>query len=108
MGQGNVFTPVCHSVHMGGLPRVGGFCIQGRSAFMGSVSGGSASREGWADPPPRDTWDTMGYGLQPGGTHPTEMHSCKNMLSLQNFVHNFILLTGLTFNCTAREFCQKW
>ena len=20
LGQGNVFTPVCHSVHMGGLP----------------------------------------------------------------------------------------
>ena len=24
----------------------------------------------------RDTWDTMGYGQQAGGTHPTGIHSC--------------------------------
>ena len=27
-------------------------------------------------PHPRDTWDTMGYGQQVGGTHPTGMHTC--------------------------------
>ena len=49
LGQGNVFTSVCHSVHRRGV------CIQG----------------GWADPPS----DTTGYVLV-GGTHPTRIHSC--------------------------------
>ena len=26
--------------------------------------------------PPSETWDTMGYSQQVGGTHPTGMHSC--------------------------------
>ena len=71
----------------------GGICIggglnSGGSASDGSVSrgstssgdrgciqwgGGSLSRgRGWADPP----FDTMEYGQQTGGTHPTGMHSC--------------------------------
>ena len=25
---------------------------------------------------PPDTWDTIGYSQQGGGTHPTRMHSC--------------------------------
>ena len=29
-------------------------------------------------PPPPQTWDTIGYGWQAGGTHPTRMLSCNN------------------------------
>ena len=56
--QGTVFTPVCQS-----------FCSRGK---------------GWCLPhcmlgyTPRQTLptDTMGYGQQAGGTHPTGMHTC--------------------------------
>ena len=44
-----------------------------RVSVILSLGGGSASRGGWADPPPPDT---TGYGLRAGGTHPTGMHSC--------------------------------
>ena len=37
---------------------------------------GLASQQGQNHPPPRDTWDTMGYGQRAGDKHPTEMHSC--------------------------------
>ena len=63
LGQGHIFTSVCHSVHRGGDPSRG-VCIQW----------------GWADPP---SWDTMDMvcihpgvvhiqreGLPPGGLHP--------------------------------------
>ena len=81
-----------------------GVCIQGGLHPGESACGGSASRRvcikrigqspprvclqgGWADTPkvclqvwlgrlPQETWDTMGYGQQVGGTHPTGMHSC--------------------------------
>ena len=58
--QGNVFTPVCHSVHRGGLPHT----------------------YPWADKPPGQTPPSLpgqcmlGYGQQAGGTHPTGMQSC--------------------------------
>ena len=53
--QGNVFTPVCHSVQ-GGVSVSRGVCIRG----VGQI-------------PPSDT---TGYGPRVGGTHPTWMHSC--------------------------------
>ena len=69
LGQGNVFTSVCHSVHGGG------------SACLHPVGdlhpGGSASGEwglhrggggGWTDRP----LDTTRYDQRAGGTHPTE------------------------------------
>ena len=55
LGQGNVFTPVCHSIHGGTLHPgesaskgvcIKGVCIQGQSA-----SRRSASRGCWADSP---------------------------------------------------------
>ena len=64
-----------------------GGCIQGRSASRRSLHPGlggladppgSGYKGGWADTPPRDTWDTTGYGQHAGGTHPTEMLSCWN------------------------------
>ena len=35
----------------------------------------STSRGLGRPPPPRDTWDTMGYVQQMGGMHPVGMHS---------------------------------
>ena len=46
-------------LHPGGR----GFCLQGVCIHGGLPPGG-------------DTWDTMGYGQEAGGTHPTGMHSC--------------------------------
>ena len=50
LGQGNVFTPVCHSVH--------GVCVDLPTPLNADPLD--------ADPPPR-------YGQQAGGTHPTRM-----------------------------------
>ena len=70
-GQGNIFTPVCHSVHRGG------FCLSARwdTTFPTLEQ----------TPPPRDQTppeqtppgkQTPAYGLRAAGTHPTGMHSC--------------------------------
>ena len=87
---GNVFTSVCQSFcsqvglvsqHASQVRRPG-VCIHGDSAFRGS-----SSMEGVGRPPGRAyrvirrafpqiyTWDTMGYGQQAVGTHPTGTHS---------------------------------
>ena len=95
LGQGNIFTPVCHSVHMGGGEYLG------RDTPWDQVSPGNRytppgpgtpPRPG--TPPPRGTRYTPQdqvhppdqvhpravhagrYGQQAGGTHPTGMHSC--------------------------------
>ena len=76
-GQGNVFTPVCHSVHGGAGVRLPQVTWWG-SAYRRDLSPDGLPRGkrwgggGWADPPS----DTMGYGKCAGGTHPTGMHSC--------------------------------
>ena len=64
LGQGNSFTPVCHSVHWGGawswgglLP--GGCLLRGGCLLLGGPGG---------DPP----WTAT----TAGGTNPTGMHSC--------------------------------
>ena len=71
LGQGNVFTPVCHSVHRGDLHPGGstfkGVCIQG-GLHPGE---GGLNSVGLGRPPPR----YMGYGQRAGSTHPTGMHS---------------------------------
>ena len=78
LGKGNIFTSACHSFcpHRGSVSR--GVCLEG-----GSVSGGAsvsrvgcASRGSSVDLPPSDT---MGYGQQAGGTHPTEINACLNL-----------------------------
>ena len=78
LGQGYIFTGVCHSVNMGGVcswgvsAPGGGVCSQGVSAPGGvSALGGVCSRGGQVpggDPP--------GTATAAGGTHPTGMHSC--------------------------------
>ena len=60
MGEGNVFTGVCYSVHRGGLAWKGGNLPWGG----GGVHGG-----GHTSSSPR-------YGQPAVGTHPTGMHSC--------------------------------
>ena len=56
LGQGNVFTPMCHSVHGGGGLHPGGVCIG-----MGGLHPGGG----------QTPLDTTGYGKRAGGTHPT-------------------------------------
>ena len=63
-GQGNVFTPVCDSIHMEGVSVRGVFLSGGVSVREGSRSIGVSIRE---TPPLR---------LRAGGTLPTVMHSC--------------------------------
>ena len=66
--QGNIFAPVCHSVHRGlsvpggclPAPGGGGVCSWEELGPRGVLG---------ADPPP-------GTATAAGGTHPTGMHSC--------------------------------
>ena len=67
LGQGNIFTSVCHS-----------FCSRGGGRWVCIQGGGSASPS-----------DTTGYGQQAGGMHPTGMHSC-----LSQFLNFSIFLTN--------------
>ena len=62
--QGNVFTPVCHSVHRGDLPHP-------------RADTPSCSDTPPGQTPPRQTPPAqcmLGYGQQAGGTHRTGMH----------------------------------
>ena len=76
LGQGNIFAPVCHSVHGGGclLPGGGGVLAPGGSgpggmhAQGGACFGGVLLAEGVPTSPRTAT--------AAGGTHPTGMHSC--------------------------------
>ena len=65
--QGNIFTPVCHSVHRGGLVR--GVLSGGVPGPRGVCYGGSA-------PGGVPGGDLPRMGTAEGGTHPTGMHSC--------------------------------
>ena len=81
LGQGNIFTDVCHSfcswwagltsqhasqvTRPGGLPAEGSASIRGGGLHLGGL--GRA---------PKDTWNTTGYVQQVAGTHPTIMHCC--------------------------------
>ena len=64
---GLVGFPACITGHM-----TRGSASRGLEGLhlWGSASGGRLGR------PPQDTWDTIGYGQQEGGTHPTGMNSC--------------------------------
>ena len=95
-GQGNIFTPVCHSVHRTG--GVGGGIPQGTEA---DPPPGPGTHPPWTrhttpfppdktpprpgTPPPNQTpprtrhparKQTLAYSLRVAGTHPTGMHSC--------------------------------
>ena len=78
LGQGNIFAPVCHSVHRGRVP--------------GQVPPRQVHPPGQV--PPRQVHPLprqvhphqcmLGYGQQAGSTHPTGMHSCLLMTLKKN------------------------
>ena len=91
LGQGNIFTPVCHSVHRGSLPQ----CMLGYQppGIMHPSPRDHAPPDHTPPPqdhvPPRDhapprtihppppgTEHAGRYGQRAGGTHHTEMQSC--------------------------------
>ena len=81
-GQGNIFTPVCHSVHM----------VGSTSVHAGipppSLEQTPLEQTPWDHAPPQDQgppWDQAPppgaehagrYGQRAGGTYPTGMQSC--------------------------------
>ena len=85
-GQGNIFTPVCHSVHGGG----GGVCLSTcwDTTPQEQTSPGAdtppetryTSLPGLSTPPGKQT---PAYGQRPAGTHPTGMYSCFLLVALQ-------------------------
>ena len=102
-GQGNIFTPVCHSVHRGGCFSLPDPPTGADPPRMENPPGwrnppgmenppGADTTPGWrtppwhGEPPPEQTpprmenpppgKQTPAYGLRSAGTHPTGMHSC--------------------------------
>ena len=106
-GQGNIFTPVCHSVHRGrGSPSPGGFSLpephrhgeppQWRTPpsrhplgwRTHPPDGEHPPRDGEPTPPPPPRKQTPAYGLWSAGTHPTGMHSCSQSYSIHGKDNN--------------------
>ena len=110
-GQGNIFTPVCHSVHRGG----GGGIPQGTEADPPDQAHppprtrhhppdqthhppgpGTPPRTRHNTTPPQTRHppgkQTPAYGLRAAGTHPTGMHSClnENSLNLKHIIQQKI------------------
>ena len=74
--EGNVFTPVCDSVNMGGVHGEGGMHGKGGHAWRkGGCMRGEGGGHAWYARPLRDM-----AGQCAGGTHPTGMHSCTLLL----------------------------
>ena len=72
-GQGNIFTPVRHSVHRGGSP------VGRTPPGPDPPCQGEPPRPDppWhLSPPPPRRKQTAAYGQRAAGTHPTGMHSC--------------------------------
>ena len=102
-GQGNIFTPVCHS-----------FCSQG-GVLPQWMLGYHLPPE---QTPPRSRQppgkQTPAYGLRAAGTHPTGMHSCERnyfapyklydmkfiKISCRRLLSFSTNLHGTVFNCT--------
>ena len=78
-GQGNIFTPVCHSVHGGGVLSPGGCTLSRGGCGSGALPSQFFfflifSLISLGTPP----WkQTQAYGQRAVGTYPTGMHSCK-------------------------------
>ena len=79
-GQGNIFTPVCHSVHGGGfLPQ----CVMGchpPTPPDQTPPGSRPPRPPRTRPPPREADSSIRSTIHTG-THPTGMHSCFTCVS---------------------------
>ena len=75
LGQGSVFTPVCHFVHRGGgwsAPLYAGIHNPQADIPLGRHPPRQTPPT-WVDTP---LLNTIGCGQQAGGTYPTGMHSC--------------------------------
>ena len=77
LGQGNIFTPVCHSVHGGGSASV----HDGIPPFPPDQASPDQSPPPKPGTPPRTRHPPGAehagrYGQCAGGTHPTGMQSC--------------------------------
>ena len=83
LGQGNIFAPVCHSVHRGEYlgryppgqvhPLAGTPPWAGTPPLAGTPTPLAGTPPGSRYPPQQCM---LGCGQQVGGTHPTGMHSC--------------------------------
>ena len=85
LGQGNIFTPVCHSVHggrcllPGGVPAPGGCLVWGVPGLGGAWSGGVCSWGvcSWGCLVPEGCLvETPQTATAAGSTHPSGMDSC--------------------------------
>ena len=76
-GQGNIFTPVCHS-----FCSQGGGCLSACWDTTPPAADPHQSRHPPEQTPPQEQTpppppeQTPAYGLRAAGTHPTGMHSC--------------------------------
>ena len=77
LGQGNIFAPVCHSVHWGGLVLGGGCLVLGGGCLV--LGGGCLVLGGVPGPGGCLVETPPGTATAEGGTHPTGMHSCSLM-----------------------------
>ena len=91
LGQGNIFAPVCHSVHRGvsGQVHPPGQVHPRQVHPLGKYTPRAGTPPGQV--PTRQVHLShqcmLGYGQQAGGTHPTVMHSC-SLSFLSAKLHN--------------------
>ena len=86
LGQGNIFTPVCHSVHRGGLPNcmLGYLPLRQQTPQEQTPPGPGTPprrRPPWDQAPPREQTPPGAkhagrYGQRAGSKNPTGMQSC--------------------------------
>ena len=106
LGQGNAFTPVCHSVPWGG-------CIPGcnghRWCLLGGICPGDVWPGGWCLLPRGvSTPHSPEMATEAGGTQPTGMHSCSSF-----FLGGITQLSQIPFDwlfwsyCTTKQYLVK-
>ena len=94
LGQGNIFTSVCHS-----------FCPQGRGVSAPRARGlhPGGLHHGRLGRLP-SLLETTGYGQRAGGTHPTGMHSCFKMFySDRLFIRRILKCVQHEFNLVMQH-----
>ena len=109
LGQGNIFTPVCHSVQGGRAWLLRGACMVLFGGLHGFIPGAGVVFPGacmvflggGACVVFSVFSDTLRYSQWAGGTHPTGMHSCWDNV-LDNFICIYIETadSNFTSSCT--------
>ena len=92
--QGNIFAPVCHSVHRGGsnIPACTDSPRSRHHHPRADTTPLEQTPPGSRHPPGKQT---PAYGQRAAGTHPTGMHSCLKLFSvcyLRIFMNTFLFL----------------